>query len=76
MEFLFDNPLTNMYGPYFLVIYIIFTVSTIIVYRILKNRLDRTAHFSLPPIPQNPDPFEIAYLIAVLSCVDTDKTAV
>jgi uncharacterized protein (TIGR04222 family) len=28
----------------------------------LKSRLDKTAHISLPPIPQNPDPFEIAYL--------------
>ena len=62
MDFLFDNPLANMYGPYFLVLYSIFIVSTIIVYRVLKNRLDQTAHFSLPPIPQNPDPFEIAYL--------------
>ena len=51
-----------MYGPYFLVLYSIFIVSTIVVYRVLKKRLDQTAHFSLPPIPQNPDPFEIAYL--------------
>lgn len=62
MDFLFDNPLANMYGPLFLVLYSIFIVSTIVIYRVLKNRLDRTAHFSLPPIPQNPDPFEIAYL--------------
>lgn len=62
MDFLFDNPLANMYGPYFLVLYSFFIVSTIVVYRVLKKRLDRTAHFSLPPIPQNPDPFEIAYL--------------
>jgi uncharacterized protein (TIGR04222 family) len=51
-----------MYGPYFLVLYISFIISTIIVYRVLKSRLDQTKHFSLPPIPQNPDPFEIAYL--------------
>ena len=51
-----------MSGPYFWVLYSIFIVTTIIGFRILKNRLDQTAHFSLPPIPQNPDPFEIAYL--------------
>jgi len=62
MDFLFDNPLANMFGPYFVVLYIIFIVFTIIVFRVLKNRLDRTAHFPLPPIPQNPDPFEIAFL--------------
>jgi uncharacterized protein (TIGR04222 family) len=62
MDFLFDNPLANLYGPYFLGFYIFFIVSTIIVFRVLRSRLDRTAHLSLPPIPQNPDPFEIAYL--------------
>ena len=62
MDFLFDNPLANMFGPSFVVLYIVFLVSTVIVFRILKSRLDKTAHFSLPPVPQNPDPFEIAYL--------------
>jgi uncharacterized protein (TIGR04222 family) len=62
MDFLFDNPLANMFGPYFLVLYSFFIVSTTIVYRVLRNRLDRTTHFPLPPIPQNPDPFEIAFL--------------
>jgi len=28
----------------------------------LRNRLDKTAHFAVPPIPHNPDPFEIAFL--------------
>ncbi len=62
MDFLFDNPLANMYGPYFLVFYGIFTISTIVVFHIFKNRLDKTAHFAVPPIPHNPDAFEIAYL--------------
>jgi len=62
MDFLFDNPLANMYGPYFLVFYILFIISTIIGYRLLRNRLDKTAHFAIPPIPHNPDPFEIAFL--------------
>ncbi len=62
MDFLFDNPLANMYGPYFLVFYILFIISTVIGYRLLKSRLDKTAHFAIPPIPYNPDPFEIAFL--------------
>lgn len=62
MDFLFDNPLANLYGPYFLVFYICFIVCTIIGYRVFRTRLDRTAHYAIPPIPVNPDPFEIAYL--------------
>ncbi len=62
MDFLFDNPLANLYGPYFLIFYSIFIGWTIIGYRILINRLDKTTHFALPPIPPKPDPFEIAYL--------------
>jgi len=62
MDFLFDNPLASMYGPYFLVFYILFIISTVIGYRLLKSRLDKTAHFAVPPIPHNPDPFEIAFL--------------
>jgi len=62
MDFLFDNPLANLYGPYFLVLYISFIISTIVGYRVLRTRLDRTAHYAIPPIPNNPDPFEIAYL--------------
>ena len=62
MDFLFDNPLANMDGPSFLVLYSFLIISTIIGYRVLKNRLDRTTHFAVPPIPGNPDAFEIAYL--------------
>ncbi|MBA3786064.1 MAG: TIGR04222 domain-containing membrane protein [Acidobacteria bacterium] len=62
MDFLFDNPLANMYGPYFLVFYTLFIISTVIGYRFLRSRLDKTAHFAVPPIPHNPDPFEIAFL--------------
>jgi uncharacterized protein (TIGR04222 family) len=62
MDFLFDNPLASMYGPYFLVFYILFIILTVIGYRLLRNRLDKTAQFTVPPIPHNPDPFEIAFL--------------
>ena len=62
MDFLFDNPLTNIPGPYFLVIYILFIAATIIGFRIVRNRADNTKFFNIPPIPNNPDAFEIAFL--------------
>jgi uncharacterized protein (TIGR04222 family) len=62
MNFLFDNPLANLPGPEFLVLYILFIITTITGFRLLKNRLDKTAHFAVPPIPHKPDPFVIAYL--------------
>lgn len=62
MNFLFDNPLANMYGPYFLVFYILFIVATIAGFRLVRNQTDKTTKFNIPPIPNNPDAFEIAYL--------------
>ena len=62
MEFLFDNPLANMYGPYFLVFYILFISATIIGFRVVRNRADKTTHLNIPPVPNNPDAFEIAFL--------------
>jgi len=62
MDFLFDNPLANLYGPYFLIFYICFIIFTIIGYRVLRTRFFHTAHFAIPPIPVKLDPFEIAYL--------------
>ncbi|MCY7377561.1 MAG: TIGR04222 domain-containing membrane protein [Pyrinomonadaceae bacterium] len=62
MDFLFDNSLANMYGPYFLVFYILFIIAAIVGFRIVRSRTDKTANFSIPPIPNNPDAFEIAYL--------------
>lgn len=62
MNWLFDNPLVNLPGPYFLVLYGFVIVSAIIVFKIVKSRLDYTGKMPLPPIPAEPDPFEIAYL--------------
>jgi uncharacterized protein (TIGR04222 family) len=62
MDFLFDNPLANLYGPFFLIIYISFIICTIIGYRALRTRIFYTELFAIPAIPVNPDPFEIAYL--------------
>ncbi|MDQ4122000.1 MAG: TIGR04222 domain-containing membrane protein [Acidobacteriota bacterium] len=62
MNWLFDNPLANLPGPYFLVFYGFVILSAIIAFRIVKSRLDLTGKMPLPPIPAEPDPFEIAYL--------------
>jgi len=62
MDFLFDNPLANLYGPYFLIFYILFIVAVVIGFRIVRSNSDRTKNFNIPPIPNNPDAFEIAYL--------------
>jgi len=62
MDFLFDNPLANLDGPFFLVCYILFIIATIVGLRIVRNRADKTKNFSIPPIPHNPDAFEIAFL--------------
>lgn len=62
MEFLFDNPLANLNGPMFLALYVAFIFTVLIGYLIIKSLLDRTSSLRLPPIPQNPDAYEIAYL--------------
>lgn len=62
MNWLFDNPLINLPGPYFLIFYGFVITSAAIALKIIKSRLDFTAQMPLPPIPSEPDPFEIAYL--------------
>jgi uncharacterized protein (TIGR04222 family) len=62
MNWLFDNPLANLPGLYFLVFYGFVIASAIIAFKIVKSKLDFTGKMPLPPIPVEPDPFEIAYL--------------
>ena len=62
MNWLFDNPLANLPGPYFLVFYGFVIAAAIIAFKIVKSKLDFTGKMPLPPIPVEPDPFEIAYL--------------
>jgi uncharacterized protein (TIGR04222 family) len=51
-----------MYGPEFLIIYSFFILFTILAYSFLKNKLDETERFPMPPVSAAPDPLEIAYL--------------
>lgn len=62
MDFLFDNPIANMQGQVFLVIYgaIIFVLA--IAFYLLKSKFDWTDKQPAPLISQTPDPYEIAYL--------------
>ena len=62
MDWLNNNPLTGMYGPHFLLLYGGFIVAVMIGCRFAVNRSDSTREGRIPPIPQNPDPYEIAYL--------------
>ena len=59
MDILINNPISHMYGPYFLVFYGIVIVVTGIGCKVILrgNGLDSGAE-----IPEKPDPYEIAYL--------------
>ncbi len=62
MDWLMDNPLADMYGPLFLLVYAGVIALTVVACRLLTRSFDWTAGMPLPPIPSNPDPHEIAYL--------------
>lgn len=62
MEILLDNPLATLYGPYFLILYGFVIFFSLIALAIVKQRIDQTDKLNLPPIPQQIDPYEIAYL--------------
>ena len=62
MDILLDNPLTNMYGPYFLLLYGAVTLFTILFILFIKTRVDQSDRLPLPAIPAKIDPYEIAYL--------------
>ncbi len=62
MDTLFNNPVANMPGVWFLVFYSITICMVAIAFWVYKPGLDWTAKLPLPLVSQNPDPFEIAYL--------------
>ncbi len=62
MEILFDNPLATMYGPYFLIFFGFLIFFAVIILAFVKSQFDKTNHFTIPSIPSNIDPYEIAYL--------------
>lgn len=62
MDWLMNNPIANMYGPYFLVLYAFVIAATLAICRWKSRDSDPTASSSPPPIPPDPDPHEVAYL--------------
>lgn len=62
MDILLNNPLTNMYGPYFLALYAGIIAFLVIGLLIAKRAVDRSDRLPAPSIPAAVDPFEVAYL--------------
>ncbi len=59
---LMHNPIGNMYGPTFLVVYAGVIVSVFILTKILFYLLDSSNSLDIPKVPSIVDPYEIAYL--------------
>lgn len=62
MDILLDNPLSTMYGPYFLIFYGFFIFFVLVSLGFAKIRIDRTDELPMPPVPNEVDPYEIAFL--------------
>lgn len=62
MDILLDNPIASMYGPYFLIFYGFVIFFSVIALAVAKNQVDKTDNLALPPVSQQIDPYEIAYL--------------
>ena len=56
-----DNPLANMYGPHFLLLYAAVAVVGLAALWFLPRR-DATSGEPAPPVPSEPDPYAVAYL--------------
>lgn len=59
---LHDNFIANMYGPYFLALYAVVTFAVIILGWLAVKFADTTRFAAIPEVPQQPDPYAIAYL--------------
>ena len=62
MDFLLDNPLAMMDGPAFLVLYVSVIVLSAVTLGVARVNSDRSDQLSIPAIPADPDPYEIAFL--------------
>lgn len=62
MEILLNNPIANMSGPTFLALFFGVTIVSVVFFNLLKHSFDWTSRMPIPNIPQDIDPFEIAYL--------------
>ncbi len=62
MDFLIDNPLTNLAGPAFLVLFGVFSILVLLTQGYFRSTLDRSDKLPIPAIPPEIDPYEVAYL--------------
>ena len=62
MEWLLHNPIAEMYGPSFLLLYGMVGGITIAACWLAARWGDWTGALPLPPVPSTPDSYEIAYL--------------
>jgi uncharacterized protein (TIGR04222 family) len=56
------HTIETMPGPQFLLLYVVILAGTLLVCRLALRRLDTTPTDPPPPIPSEPDAFELAYL--------------
>ncbi|MBD2576211.1 TIGR04222 domain-containing membrane protein [Oscillatoria sp. FACHB-1406] len=61
METLLHNPIAEMYGPSFLILYGGLLAIAFLVSQFLRKKEDKTA-LPIPKVPSQPDPYQIAYL--------------
>jgi len=62
MDILWNNPITNMTGPEFLVVFAMVIVAAVMWAAFRRGQVDPTRDEPIPPVPADFDPFEIAYL--------------
>jgi uncharacterized protein (TIGR04222 family) len=58
----FENPLANMYGPHFLLLYAFVIVLAALFVRFIVPRIINRKNSEVPQVPVTPDPYEMAYL--------------
>ncbi len=62
MNWLLHNPIADMPGPRFLLFYAMVIVLTVVGCWLARRSSDPTTTLAPPPVPPNPDPYEVAYL--------------
>jgi uncharacterized protein (TIGR04222 family) len=62
VDWLLHNPIADLVGSHFLLLYGIVILVTVAACRSAVRRLDPTRSLAPPPVPEKPDPYAIAYL--------------
>jgi uncharacterized protein (TIGR04222 family) len=62
MDWLFDNPLADLHGTQFLLLYAVIAGIVVIAAVFFIDMQDMTGGMAPPPTPRDADPYELAYL--------------